>query len=118
MRLVLAVIAFGAVIAALLFSAAPEGDWPFYGHDAGGQRYSPLSAINRENVGRLQVAWTYRTGDGYQPEHSNPTAFEATPLYVNGTLYIATPLGHVVALDPLTGKPRWSYDAKVPRDKG
>jgi quinoprotein glucose dehydrogenase len=118
MRIVLAVIAFGAVIAALLFSAAPEGDWPFYGHDAGGQRYSPLSAINRENVGRLQVAWTYRTGDGYQPEHSNPTAFEATPLYVNGTLYIATPLGHVVALDPLTGKPRWSYDAKVPRDKG
>jgi quinoprotein glucose dehydrogenase len=109
-----------AVFVAVFHSAAAprEDEWAFYGHDAGGQRFSPLSEINRSNVGSLQVAWTYHTGDAYQPEHSNATAFEATPLYVEGRLYLATPLGHVVALDPLTGKPIWSYDAKVPRDKG
>jgi quinoprotein glucose dehydrogenase len=107
-------------LAALLLSFADTHDdeWPVYGHDAGGQRYSPLAGINRQNVASLQIAWTYQTGDGYKPERSNATAFEATPLYADGTLYVATPLGHVVALDPLTGKPRWSYDAKVPRDKG
>ncbi len=109
-----------SVAAFLLVSFAGHSDdeWPAYGHDPGGQRYSALSAINRGNVASLHVAWTWRSGDGYQPEHGRPTAFEATPLYVNGVLYLATPLGHVVALDPETGKPRWSYDAKVPRDKG
>ena len=99
-------------------AAVPDGDWPVYGHDAGGQRYSPLALINRQNVASLEVAWTYRTGDAYQPEHGRATAFEATPLLVDGILYLATPLGHVVALDPVTGKLRWSFDAKVPRDKG
>ncbi len=102
----------------LSFAGHSDDEWPAYGHDPGGQRYSRLSAINRGNVASLRVAWTWRTGDGYQPEHGRPTAFEATPIYVNGTLYLATPLGHIVALDPATGKPRWSYDAKVPRDMG
>lgn len=66
----------------------------------------------------LRVAWTYRTGDAYQPEHGRPTAFEATPLYAGGVLYLSTPLGHVVALDPVTGAARWSFDARVPRDGG
>ena len=102
----------------LLAAGIPEGDWPAYGRDPGGQRYSPLSGVNRQNVASLKVAWTYRTGDAYQPESGRATAFEATPLYTNGTLYVATPLGHIIALDPLTGKPLWSYDGKVPRDKG
>lgn len=108
-----------AATAVLLSPAAARDDeWPVYGHDPGGQRFSPLTAINRQNVASLQVAWTYHTGDAYQPDHGRPTAFEATPLFVDGTLYLATPLGHVVGLDPLTGKPRWSFDARVPRDKG
>jgi quinoprotein glucose dehydrogenase len=107
-----------AAIAALTFAAVSDDEWASYGHDPGGARFSPLSMINRQNVASLAVAWTYRTGDAYQPEGGRATAFEATPLYVDGALYLATPLGHVVALDPLTGKPRWSYDAKVLRDKG
>src|SRR5579864_344308 len=95
-----------------------EGEWPVYGHDPGGQRFSPLTAINRQNVQSLQIAWTFRTGDAYQPEHGRPTAFEATPLYVNGRLYIGTPLGRVIALDPVSGRQIWSYDSKVPRDEG
>ncbi len=106
--------------AAFLGSSATDssGDWPVYGHDPGGQRFSPLSAINRKNVRALKVAWTYRTGDAYQPKDGRPTAFEATPLYIDGTLYLSTPLGRVIALDPVTGKQRWSYDSKVERDKG
>src|SRR5580658_6715553 len=109
---------FGILLLASIAIGAIDNEWPVYGHDPGGQRFSRLSAINRQNVASLQVAWTYRSGDGYQPPRGNSTAFEATPLYVDGTLYLATPLGHVVALDPLTGQPRWSFDARVPRDKG
>jgi quinoprotein glucose dehydrogenase len=106
--------------AALLGGAATDssGDWPVYGHDSGGQRFSPLTAINRKNVGTLKIAWTYRTGDAYLPKNRRATAFEATPLYINGTLYLSTPLGRVIALDPVTGKQRWAYDSKVERDKG
>jgi len=94
------------------------GDWPTWGHDPGGQRFSPLADIRPENVRSLKVAWTFRTGDAYQPAHSKPTAFEATPLYIDGTLYLATPLGRILALDPVTGKQRWAYDAKIDKDAG
>ena len=95
-----------------------DGDWYAYGRDAGGERFSPLDAIRRENVASLEVAWTFRTGDAYQPPEGRPTAFEATPLHVDGTLYLSTPVGRVIALDPVTGKQRWAFDAKPPRDKG
>ncbi len=95
-----------------------DGDWPAYGRDAGGERFSPLNDINRGNVASLQVAWTFRTGDAYQPPRGRPTAFEATPLHVDGTLYLSTPVGRVIALDSATGRPRWAFDAKVPRDMG
>jgi quinoprotein glucose dehydrogenase len=98
--------------------AAAQGDWEAYGRDAGGERFSPLDAINRSNVSSLEVAWTFRTGDAYQPPEGRPTAFEATPLHVDGTLFLSTPVGRVIALDPVTGQQRWAYDAKSPRDKG
>jgi quinoprotein glucose dehydrogenase len=98
------------------FRAGPhDGDWTAYGRDAGGERFSPIDVINRTNVASLQVAWTFRTGDAYQPPRGRPTAFEATPLYVDGTLYLSTPLGRVIALDPVSGRQRWVFDAKVNR---
>ena len=95
-----------------------DGDWVAYGRDPGGERYSPLTSIHRGNVRSLEVAWTYRTGDAYTPARGRPTAFEATPLHVDGTLYLSTPLGRVHALDPVTGTVKWVYDAKPPRDAG
>jgi quinoprotein glucose dehydrogenase len=95
-----------------------DGDWRAYGRDAGGERFSPLRNIRRDNVALLHVAWTFRTGDAYQPPRGRPTAFEATPLHVDGTLYLSTPLGRVIALDSVTGQQRWAFDAKVPRDAG
>ncbi len=94
-----------------------QGDWPVYGHDAGGSRFSPAARITRGNVSRLTVAWTYRTGEtDPRFKTDKPTSFEATPLVVDGTMYLGTPLGRVIALDPATGRERWVFDPKIRRD--
>src|SRR4051794_32193735 len=49
-----------------------KGDWPVYGHDAAGTRYSPLNQINTANVSRLQRAWTYHTGEKGRSMESTP----------------------------------------------
>jgi quinoprotein glucose dehydrogenase len=107
-----------ALVLGALLGAAQDGEWSAYGRDAGGERFSPLDGIQRENVASLQVAWTFRTGDAYVPGEGRPTAFEATPLYVDGSLYLSTPLGRVFALDPVTGRQRWVFDGHSPRDMG
>ncbi len=84
-------------------------EWPAYGHDAGGSRFAPIAQIDRANVARLAVAWTFHTGETEAGERS----FEATPILVDGTLYLSTPLGRIIALDPVSGTERWRYDAKV-----
>lgn len=105
-------------IALLALAALYAADWPNYGNDPGGSRYSTAKQITRANVAQLKVAWTHRTGDAYTPPRGRPTAFEATPLYIDGTLYLATPLGRILALDPATGAPRWSYDSHSQKDAG
>src|SRR5437870_13265527 len=89
-------------------------DWSANGRDAEGTRYSPASEITRNNVNRLAVAWTYRTGEtDPRFKTEKPTAFEATPLVVDGTMYLGTPLGRVVALDPVTGRERGVCDPEM-----
>jgi quinoprotein glucose dehydrogenase len=90
-------------------------EWPTYGNDPGGTRYSPLAQIDRANVAQLRVAWTYRTGGEGGAAAYGHTAFEATPLMVDGTLYLGTPYNRVIALDPATGAERWVFDPKVNR---
>jgi len=91
-------------------------EWPAYGRDPGGMRHSPLTQINRDNVGRIEVAWTYRTGElaTYSGTRlATEAAFEATPLMVDGVLYLSTPTNRVIALEAATGKERWVYDPKL-----
>ena len=96
-----------------------DSEWPAYGRDPGGSRYSPLSQINRENVKNLKVAWTYRTGASeVKGRSAGNAAFEATPILVDGTLYLSTPFNRVIALDPVKGIERWSYDPRVDLTKG
>jgi quinoprotein glucose dehydrogenase len=86
-------------------------DWPYYGHDAGGTRYSPLSQINRENVATLKVAWTFHVGDISDGSGGKKrSGLETTPILVDGTLYLTSAFNRVFALDPETGKQRWVYD--------
>src|SRR5262245_10216960 len=107
-----------AVVAALVAAAAlaglaqppADGDWRAWGRDAGGARFSPLAEIDRGNVARLRRAWTYHTGDVEPAAASRPTALETTPLAVNGTLFVSTQSGRVVALDGDSGRELWRFD--------
>jgi quinoprotein glucose dehydrogenase len=119
-------LAFGLAIcmrpAVVRDATAPIEEWPAYGNDAGSSRYSPLREIAKDNVGGLQVAWTYRTGDvSDSPGMWNGqkvwarSTFEATPLLVDGTLYIASSFNRMIALDPETGKEKWAFDPKLNR---
>jgi quinoprotein glucose dehydrogenase len=93
-----------------------ESDWPSYGRTPYGDRYSPLHQIDTGNVSKLEVAWRFHTGEG-APEFKTraPTALEVTPLVFRGTMYLSTPLGRVIALDPVTGEQRWLFDPHVDR---
>lgn len=96
--------------------AASMSDWSSYGRDPGGTRFSPLAQINRSNVATLRIAWRFSTGEAasaYATDRN--TSFEDTPLVVAGTMFIATPLGRVFALDASTGRERWRYNASVVR---
>ena len=98
--------------------SAPDSGWPAYGNDPGGTRYSPARQIDRSNVTRLQVAWTYRTGGMQQPVKAlEKAAFEVTPILVAGKLFLGTPYDHVVALDPRSGTRLWEFDPKVDLDR-
>ena len=107
------------LVVSLQAPAAASGDWPMYGRDPGGARFSPLTQITPGNVAQLQVAWTYHAS---VPDMSNmshrPPALEVTPIVVDGTMYVITPTGIVAALDPATGIERWRYDAGVNPHRG
>ena len=100
---------------AILFAQAkPDSEWPTYGNDAGGTRYSPAAQINRGNVDTLTVAWTYRTAANEKPTKLiRKAAFEATPIVIEGKLFLSTPYNRVIALDPGTGAKLWEYDPGV-----
>ena len=106
-----------------------QGDWPAYGGDPGGMRYSALTQIRRDNVDRLRVAWLYRTGEAAHADtvdmaggpcerchRDTQVKFEATPILVAGRLVLSTPLNRVIALDPVTGRELWRHDPAIDRE--
>ncbi len=89
----------------------PVAEWEHVGGDAGGMQYSPLRQITAENVGSLEVAWTYRHGDiSDGSDGSTRTSFNATPIVVGDGLYFCTGMNRVIALDAETGEERWTFD--------
>jgi quinoprotein glucose dehydrogenase len=95
---------------------AAVDQWPAYGGDPGGTRYSSLAQITPQNVKELQVAWTYRTGElGEGAASGKSLTFEATPIHFDGRLYLSTSFGKVIALDPAAGTPVWTFDAEISR---
>ena len=91
-------------------SAGNDGDWTMGGRDQSGAYYSPLTAIDAGNVGRLGYAWSYDMG--------TTRGQEATPLVVDGVMYTSGIWGHVYALDAKTGALKWHYDPQVPGQNG
>lgn len=87
-----------------------SNDWTAYGGTNNGLRFSDLKQITKENVDKLDVAWTYHTGDLRDAsQDATEYTFEATPLKVNNTLYFCTPHNEVHALNPETGELKWKY---------
>jgi glucose dehydrogenase len=82
-----------------------SGQWPSYGRDYSNQRYSPLKQINSDNVQKLSLQWSYKSGI--------KATFQTTPLVVDGIMYLSLPYDHVVALDARTGKELWRYEHKL-----
>jgi quinoprotein glucose dehydrogenase len=96
--------------------SAAEG-WSAYGGDAGGTRYSPLAQIDRANVGRLRLAWSFRTGEkGEGVKDWERSAFEATPIYFEGALYFTTSATDVIAIDAASGSLRWRHASGSRKD--
>ena len=87
---------------------SPDVQWPVYHGAPEGTHYSSLKQINRENVSRLQVAWTFDAGDAYPNSE-----MECNPLVVNNVLYFTTPKVNVIALEAATGKLIWRFDPNV-----
>jgi quinoprotein glucose dehydrogenase len=106
-----------AILAGALAASAQDAGWPAYGGDAGGTRYSPLTEITPANVGKLRVAWTYRTGElGQGVKDWSRSAFEATPILYDRTLYLTTSNTDVIAVNAATGKLRWRHNSHSRKD--
>ena len=100
-----------AAFAFLVVVARPSGaerrysGWPAYGGGPEQIRYSSLTHINRSNVGRLEVAWTYDSGES--------GGLQTNPIVVDGVLFTTTPKHRVVALDAASGAIRWRFDSGI-----
>ena len=96
----------GITMAKLLAADADTANWITHGRTYSEQRYSPLDAVNTENVGQLGLAWS--------ADMDTARGQEATPLVIDGKLYLTTAWSKVKAFDATTGKLLWEYDPKVP----
>lgn len=100
-------------VTATASSAIPDADWPAYGRNQEGQRYSPLKQINDKNVGQLKEAWTFQTGDVKRPTDPGEITNEVTPIKIRDTLYLCTAHQQLFALDAATGKQKWKFDPRL-----
>lgn len=102
----------------LLPALATAQEWRYYAGEPGGSKYSSLDQINRTNVTQLKVAWTYHAGDFSDGKtYISKSAFEATPLVVDGVMYVTTPFCRLIALEAETGKELWAFDPKIDKDR-
>lgn len=107
------------LISCLVSTAFAENssDWPNYGNDLGGTRYSSLNQIDKSNVKKLTEVWQFSTEHIGKIAESDfkikKTAFQATPIMVDRTLFFCSPLADVFALDAVTGKLLWSRDSNI-----
>jgi len=88
----------------LLEADKDRSNWLTYGRDYANQRFSPLKSINTANVKKLVPRWIYQSGES--------ATFQATPIVVDGVMFVSLPFNHVVALEAGTGRELWRYEHK------
>ena len=93
----------------MLSAAQDRADWLTHGRTYDEQRFSPLAAIDQSTVKDLQLAWYF--------DLDTRRGQEATPLVVDGTMYVTSAWSKVFALDARTGKEKWRFDQQVAGDK-
>ena len=111
------VVCLGASVAGSAFSA----DWPSYGGDNGSQKYSTLDQVNASNVKDLVMAWSWESPDNatvadniaQQNYRAVPAGFKATPIVIEGVMYVPSSFGRVVALDAASGEEKWVFDTEA-----
>ena len=119
----LALAAFAAASPSLAYSAEQPGSkagdgsqaWYTFTGQLNAQKYATADEITPDNAGRLQTAWQLHTGDisdGSKKDGPPSTVWSATPLFVNDTVYVSTPFYRVLAVEPDTGKIKWTFDSK------
>ena len=94
----------------IINAESEPGNWLSYGRTYEEQRFSPLDQINRETVSRLGLAW-YR-------DMKTKRALEATPIVVDGMMFVSSSWSRVYALDAVSGAELWAFDPKVPKQWG
>ena len=110
---IVAILATGGLFAAQP-PASRQVEWPYYGGDPGGMKYSTLTDIDATKVQRLQVAWEWKHWETPLAEFgTTPGFFEATPLMIDGVLYVTTPYNSIAALDAETGRELWRFDGEA-----
>src|SRR5687768_2097119 len=109
------VLAVALVAAAVQWPAAQSrsGEWTHYSGNAASHKYSALDQINKDTIGKLQIAWRWASPDNAviaANPTSRPGPYNDTPLMVRGVLYTVTSLGQIAALNPATGEAIWVFD--------
>ena len=124
------------VLFACVATMQGQTDWPVFGHDPGGMRYSPLKQINTKNVTQLRLAWTFDTPapmpataapaanvpiaqEGAPSRRQRGRRGESTPLVIGNVMYMSTAYNRVLAMEPESGKKIWEYEsAHTPAMRG
>jgi len=133
---------FGCAIALAIVTAGAQaqkqmnGEWRYYGGDAGSNKYSPLAQINASNVKNLRVAWRHLAipadiakaypellkevpnREKNETNDQSKNNFETTPIMANGVMYTPNGVGLVEAIDPTTGKTLWMQEPLAPGLEG
>ena len=97
--------------------SGPTGGWSATGGTLEGQRFSPLTQINRGNVSQLEPAWEYRIGD-ISRRGEKMSSLQVTPIVVDDTMYLCSPFSRIIALQAETGEELWDFDPQVRHGKG
>ncbi|MEX2130713.1 MAG: pyrroloquinoline quinone-dependent dehydrogenase [Pseudohongiellaceae bacterium] len=108
-------------ILALIPALSNAQDWPSYGGDNGSGKYSPLDQITAQNVDDLVIAWSWNSVDNETVAANQaagnaagvPSAYKATPIVVDGVMYVSTSFGRIAALEAASGNQLWSLDTRA-----